>query len=106
MLRLVSILAIAMAIANTGIPSTWAFVPTSTTYRNQHHHATNNIMASSFLLYFHPEQQQLPPNYNPLNNNFELETQELSRVYDRGAECANNFGMCDVDEVLDLSEGE
>ena len=26
-------------------------------------------------------------------------------TYDHALDCANNFGMCEIDELLDLSEG-
>jgi hypothetical protein len=28
----------------------------------------------------------------------------LAMTYDRALDCVNNFGMCDIDELLDLSE--
>ena len=28
----------------------------------------------------------------------------LAMTYDRALDCVNNFGMCDIDELIDLSE--
>ena len=107
--RIASILAVAMA--NYDIKATSAFMPPATIQQAN----TKIVKAPSFALYYHPE--QLPPynsNTNNLMNNeyydvdldLDMATQDVSRAYERGVECANNFGMCDIDEVLDLSEGE
>ncbi|KAL3757059.1 hypothetical protein ACHAWU_002898 [Discostella pseudostelligera] len=105
--RIASILAVAMA--NYDIKATSAFMPPATIQQAN----TKIVKAPSFALYYHPE--QLPPynsNTNNLMNNeyydvdldLDMATQDVSRAYERGVECANNFGMCDIDEVLDLSE--
>ena len=39
------------------------------------------------------EEQQLPDGDDP-----------LAATYDRALDCVNNFGMCEIDELLDLSE--
>ncbi len=38
--------------------------------------------------------------------NYQSEVYDISGAYQRAVDCANNFGMCDIDELLDLSEGE
>ena len=30
---------------------------------------------------------------------------DLAMTYDHALDCANNFGMCEIDELLNLSEG-
>jgi len=106
--RIAFILTVAMA--NIDIKAS-AFMPAATIQ----HTNTKIVKSPSFVLYYHPE--QLPPynsNTNDLMNNeyydvdldLDMATQDVSRAYERGVECANNFGMCDIDEVLDLSEGE
>ena len=98
--RIASIFAV-VATANHDIKAISAFLPAMTT-----------TIPSSALNY-HPE--QAPPylgnDNSPINDEYydldlELVTQDVSRAYERGVECANNFGLCDIDEVLDLSEGE
>ena len=107
---------IAFATANDDILSASAFIPTATIQQQQRHAVSNTkvVKSPSVALHYHPEQ---PPLYNgnndpmKMNNEYydldlEIATQEVSRAYERGVECANNFGLCEIDEVLDLSEGE
>ena len=39
-------------------------------------------------------------NYRPQNI-----PENIPQTYDRALDCANNFGLCGIDELLDLSEG-
>lgn len=107
---------IAFATANYDILSASAFIPTATIQQQQQHAVSNTkiVKSPSVALHYHPEQ---PPLYNSnndpmkMNNEYydldlEMATQDVSRAYERGVECANNFGLCEIDEVLDLSEGE
>eukprot|EP00578_Thalassiosira_sp_NH16_P012053 CAMPEP_0181112060 /NCGR_PEP_ID=MMETSP1071-20121207/19613_1 /TAXON_ID=35127 /ORGANISM="Thalassiosira sp., Strain NH16" /LENGTH=177 /DNA_ID=CAMNT_0023196007 /DNA_START=113 /DNA_END=646 /DNA_ORIENTATION=- len=75
-----------------GIPSTLAFSTTEITAR------MTMTARKDTLLKYQPEFQPgtqfgAPP-----------PTGDISGAYDRAADCANNFGMCDIDELLDLSE--
>lgn len=92
MLRLASVLALAIA---GRIPSAAAFSPTFRAAKIARGQATS--------LNYYPEDTSL--NYRQ-GGGF-LETQhDISLAYDRALDCANNFGMCDIDELLDLSEGK
>ena len=100
--RIASIFAV-VATANHDIKAISAFIPATTT--------TTTIPSSA--LYYHPEQPlpYLGNDNGPINDEYydldlELVTQDVSRAYERGVECVNNFGLCEIDEVLDLSEGE
>lgn len=76
-----------------GIPSTSAFSTTEITAR-----MSRTARKDATRLKYQPEFQPgtqfgAPP-----------PTGDISGAYDRAADCANNFGMCDIDELLDLSE--
>lgn len=90
MLKLVSTLAIFAA----SVPSTLAF--TSEVHANK---ITARSPASTTMNYhpseFDPTTYEHPSAFTP-----EPEPQ----TYDRALDCANNFGLCNIDELLDLSE--
>ena len=50
-----------------------------------------------------PESSAFPP---PMGLEGQLPDGDdpLAATYDRALDCANNFGMCEIDELLDLSE--
>lgn len=44
-----------------------------------------------------------PPPMPPMGLE-EQQPDDLAMTYDRALDCVNNFGMCEIDELLDLSE--
>jgi hypothetical protein len=92
MVRLASVLALALI---GGLQSASAFVPTTS--------ASNNARGQSTSLDYYPDNTFL--NYQQ-GGDFPEPQHDIALTYDRAMDCANNFGMCDIDELLDLSEGE
>ena len=92
MVRLASVLALALI---GGLQSASAFVPTTS--------ASNNARGQSTSLDYYPDNTFL--NYQQ-GGDFPEPQHDIALAYDRAMDCANNFGMCDIDELLDLSEGE
>ena len=101
MLRLASVLALAVA---GRIPSAVAFSPMIRAARIAGGQTTS--------LNYYPDETSLNPNYQQQGGGgggggiFPDTQHDISLAYDRALDCANNFGMCDIDELLDLSEGK
>jgi hypothetical protein len=51
-----------------------------------------------------PENSAFPPPMGPGEQRLPDGDDPLAATYDRALDCANNFGMCEIDELLDLSE--
>lgn len=100
MLRLASVLALAVA---GGIPSVVAFSPMIRAAKIAGGQTTS-------LNYYPDETSLMNPNYQQQGGvgggGFPDTQHDISLAYDRALDCANNFGMCDIDELLDLSEGK
>ncbi len=94
MLRLASVLALAVAGI---IPSVSAFSPMI--------RAVKIARGRTTSLNYYPDETSPNPNYNQ-GGGFPEAQHDISLAYDRALDCANNFGMCDIDELLDLSEGK
>lgn len=92
MVKLASVLAIAVI---GRLPSVAAFSPTI--------NAAKIALGQSTSLNYYPDNTFL--NYHQ-GGDFPETQHDISLTYDRAMDCANNFGMCDIDELLDLSEGK
>ncbi|KAL3808459.1 hypothetical protein ACHAXA_008289 [Cyclostephanos tholiformis] len=90
MVKLASVLAIAVI---GRLPSVAAFSPTI--------NAAKIALGQSTSLNYYPDNTFL--NYHQ-GGDFPETQHDISLTYDRAMDCANNFGMCDIDELLDLSE--
>ena len=100
MLRLASVLALAVA---GRIPSAVAFSPMI--------RAAMIAGGQTTSLNYYPDETSLNPNYQQQGGGgggglFPDTQHDISLAYDRALDCANNFGMCDIDELLVLSEGK
>ncbi len=92
MIRLASVLALAVI---GGLQSASAFSPTIG--------AAKIASGQSTSLDYYPDNTFL--NYQH-GGDFPEPQHDITLTYDRAMDCANNYGMCDIDELLDLSEGE
>ena len=91
MFKFASALAIVVA---TTIPSTSAFFSTKVT-------TPVKRQVSSFILSYQNEPgMQSPVTFQPPDAAF-----DIAGTYERAIDCANNYGLCAIDELIDLSEG-
>lgn len=69
--------------------------------------ATTKITARATKTHLKYEPQPTPPyDMSPPDMQPDMQAEPIGMTYDRALDCANNVGMCDIDEVLDLSEGK
>lgn len=97
--KIVSSLAIAASLSTT-----YAFSPSPSSNHNK------NWRDISDLSYQNDpgtpmmdHNMMVPP---PPQAAFQPELDTIMETYDRAADCANNYGMCSIEELLDLSEGK
>mmetsp|Transcript_518 Transcript_518/g.1038 ORF Transcript_518/g.1038 Transcript_518/m.1038 type:complete len:186 (-) Transcript_518:307-864(-) len=93
--KLASTLAIFAAI----VPSTLAFSATKINARS------SATATKQTCLNYHPDSGGFEPQtetYAPHPSAYGPQTE--AQTYDRALDCVNNFGMCDIDELMDLSE--
>ena len=84
----------ALAIVVATIPSTSAFFSTKIT-------TPVKRQVSSFILSYQNEPgMQSPVTFQPPDAAF-----DIAGTYERAIDCANNYGLCAIDELIDLSEG-
>ena len=89
MFKFASALAIVVA---TTIPSTSAFFSTKITAPVKRE--------VSILSYQNEPGMQSPVTFQPPDAAF-----DIAGTYERAIDCANNYGLCAIDELIDLSEG-
>lgn len=91
MFKFASALAIVVA---TTIPSTSAFFSTKITT------PVKREVSSLILSYQNEPGMQSPVTFQPPDAAF-----DIAGTYERAIDCANNYGLCAIDELIDLSEG-
>lgn len=89
----------ALAIAAAAV-STSAFSPQGSHQHHQQHQRGRDLSEIDHLSY-----QNQPNMMQPPETVFQPEF-DIANAYDRAADCANNFGLCPIGELLDLSEGK
>ena len=94
MFRIASVLALVVACR---IPSVAAF---SAMIR-----ADKIARGPTTSLNYYPDETSRNLNYHQ-GGGFPETQHDITLAYDRALDCVNNFGMCDIDELLDLSEGK
>jgi len=96
--NIVSALAIAASLSAT----TYAFSPSQSSNHNK------NWRDISDLSYQNDPTTMMDHMMSPVPPQaaFQPELDNIMETYDRAADCANNYGMCSIEELLDLSEGK
>jgi len=98
--NIVSALAIAVATLSA---TTYAFSPSSSSSNHN-----KNWRDISDLSYQNDPTTMMDHMMSPVPPQaaFQPDLDNIMQTYDRAADCANNYGMCSIEELLDLSEGK
>jgi len=92
----------ALAIAASLTATTHAFSPSSSSnHKNWRDISDLSYQNDPATMMDH--NMMVPP---PPQAAFQPELENIMETYDRAADCANNYGMCSIEELLDLSEGK
>jgi len=95
--KIVSALAIAASLSTT-----YAFSPSSSSnHKNWRDISDLSYQNDPTTMMDH--NMMVPP--PPPQAAFQPDLDNIMETYDRAADCANNYGMCSIEELLDLSEG-
>ena len=98
--NIVSSLAI---VAATLSATTYAFSPSSSSNHNKNWRDISDLSYQNDPTTMMDHNMMVPP---PPPAAFQPDLDNIMETYDRAADCANNYGMCSIEELLDLSEGK
>ena len=98
--NIVSALAIAASLSAT----TCAFSPSSSSNHNKNWRDISDLSYQNDPTTMMDQNMMVPP--VPPAAAFQPDLDNIMETYDRAADCANNYGMCSIEELLDLSEGK
>ena len=96
--NIVSALAIAASVS-----ATYAFSPSPSSNHNKNWRDISDLSYQNDPATMMDHNMMVPP---PPAGAFQPDLDNIMETYDRAADCANNYGMCSIEELLDLSEGK
>ena len=101
--NIVSALAIAASLSVSA--TTYAFSPSSSSSNhNKNWRDISDLSYQNDPTTMMDNNMMVPP--VPPAVAFQPDLDNIMETYDRAADCANNYGMCSIEELLDLSEGK